>query len=84
MSVEVMHSNVYTNQNMVKSSKQMIGVAPRGTIGQTMMNRQVPKPIQNMSSNTYKIPEATGKQPLKEDELKAMNVARKDTSDLSV
>ena len=52
MSVEVMHNNVYTNQNMVKSSKWMIGVAPRGTTGQITMNRQVPKPIWNMSSNT--------------------------------
>ena len=69
-SVEVMHSNVYTNQNMVKSSKWMTGVAPRGTTEQAMMNRQVPKPIQNMSSNTCKIPEATGKQPSKEGELK--------------
>ena len=48
----------------------MTGVAPRGTTEQAMMNRQVPKPIQNMSSNTCKIPEATGKQPSKEGELK--------------
>ena len=65
MSVEATHSNAYANQKMVKSSKQMIGVAPRGTTGQTMTNRQVPKPIQNTSSNTCKIPETTGKQPLK-------------------
>ena len=32
MSVDVMHNNVYANQNMVKSSKQMIGAAPRGTV----------------------------------------------------
>ena len=70
MSTDAMHSNVYTNQNMVKSSKQMIGAAPRGTAGQIMANRQVPKPIWNMSSNTRKIPEKTGKQPLKEGELK--------------
>ena len=57
MSVEAMHNNAYANQNIVKSSKQMIGVAPRGTIGQMTTNRQVPKPIQNMSSNTHKIPE---------------------------
>ena len=48
----------------------MIGVALRGTTGQTTMNRQVPKPIQKTSSNTHKIPETTGKQPWKEGELK--------------
>ena len=84
MSVEAMHSNVYANQNMVKSSKWMFGVALRGTTGQTTTNRQVPKPIWNTSSNTCKIPEATGKQALKKVNLNAMNVARKDTCDLSV
>ena len=39
MSIEVIHNNVYANQNMVKSSKQMIGVALRGTTGQMTMNR---------------------------------------------
>ena len=77
MSIEVTHNNAYTNQNMVKSSKQMTGVAPRGTTGQTMMNRQVPKPIWNMSSNTHKIPETTGKQPLKEGELKCYECGQK-------
>ena len=61
MSVDVMHNNAYVNQNMVKSSKWMIGAAPKGTAGQMTANRQVPKPIWNMSSNTCKIPEATGK-----------------------
>ena len=70
MSVDMMHNNVYTNQNMVKSSKQMIEAAPRGTAGQMTAYRQVPKPIWNMSSNTHKIPEATGKQPSKEGEFK--------------
>ena len=70
MSVDTMHSNAYVNQNMVKSSKQMIGAGLRGTAGQMMVNRQVPKPIQNMSSNTHKIPEAIGRQPLKEGETK--------------
>ena len=77
MSVEVMHRNVYTNQNMVKLSKWMIGVAPRGTTRQAMMNRQVPKPIRDMSSNTHKIPEATGKQPMKEGELKCYECGQK-------
>ena len=54
MSVEMMHSNAYVNQNMVKPSKQVIGAALRGTARQIMMNRQVPKPIWNMSSNTCK------------------------------
>ena len=66
MSLEAMHSSTYTNHAMVKSSKQMIGAAPKGTVGQTMMNRQSSKPIQNTSSNTCKIPETSGKQPLKE------------------
>ena len=55
----------------------MIGVAPRGTTGQTIMNRQVPKPIQKMSSNTHKIPETTGKQPSKEGELKCYECGQK-------
>ena len=84
MSVDGTHSNAYANQNMVQSSKWMIGAAPRGTAGQTMANRQVPKPIQNTSSNTCKIPEATGKQPWKKVNKNAINVARKDTCNLSV
>ena len=70
MSIKATHNNVYANQSMAKSSKQMIGVALRGTTGQTMTNRQVTQPIQKMSSNTCKIPETTGKQPSKEGELK--------------
>ena len=77
MSVDATHNNAYTNQNMVKSSKQMIGAALRGTAGQMVANRQVPKPIQNMSSNTHKIPEATGKQPSKEGELKCYECGQK-------
>ena len=70
MSSDATHSNAYVYQSMVKSSKQMIGAVPRGTVGQIMMNRQVPKPIWNTSSNTCKIPETSGKQLLKEGELK--------------
>ena len=70
MSIKVMHNNAYANQSVAKSSKQMIGVAPKGTTGQTMTNRQVTQPIRKTSSNTHKIPETTGKQPLKEGELK--------------
>ena len=55
----------------------MIGVVPRGTTGQMMMNKQVPKPIQNTSSNTHKIPETTGKQPSKEGELKCYECDQK-------
>ena len=77
MSVDMMHSNAYANQNMVKPSKQMIGAASRGTARQMIANRQVPKPIWNMSSNTHKIPEATGKQPLKEGELKCYKCGQK-------
>ena len=42
MSVDMMHSNTYVNQNMVKPSKWMIGAALRGTARQMMTNRQVP------------------------------------------
>ena len=77
MSVEVMHNNVYANWNMVKSFKWMIGVAPRGTTGQMTMNKQVPKPIWNTSSNTCKLPETTGKQPSKEGELKCYECGQK-------
>ena len=77
MSIEAMHNNVYANQSMAKSSKQMIGVAPKGTTGQTMTNRQVTQPIQKTSSNTRKIPEMTGKQPLKEGELKCYKCGQK-------
>ena len=70
MPSETTHSSAYATQSMAKSPKQMIGVAPKGTTGQTTTNRPVPKPIQNTSSNTCKIPETTGKQPSKEGELK--------------
>ena len=62
----------------------MIEVALRGTTGHTRMNRQVAQPIWKMSSNTHKIPETTGKQPLKEGELKCYECGQKDTCDLSV
>ena len=39
VSLDVMHSNAYTNHNMVKSSKWMIGAAPRGTAEQMTTNR---------------------------------------------
>ena len=72
-----MHSSAYANQSVAKSFKQMIGVAPRGTTGQTRTNRQVTQPIQKTSSNTHKIPEMTGKQPLKEGELKCYESGQK-------
>ena len=77
MSTDVMHSNAYANQNTVKSSKWMIGAAPRGTAEQTMTYRQIPKPIWNTSSNTHKISETTGKQPSKEGELKSYKCGQK-------
>ena len=77
MSIEATHSNAYANQSMAKSSKQMIGVASRGATGQTTMNRQVTQPIQKVSSDTCKIPETTGKQPLKEGELKCYKCGQK-------
>ena len=54
----------------------MIGAVPKGTVGQTIVNMQLPKPIQNMSSNTHKIPEISGKQPLK-GELKCYKCGEK-------
>ena len=84
MSIKVTHNNVYANQGVAKSSKQMIGVALRGTSGQTMMNRQVTQPIRKTSSNTHKIPETTGKQPSKEGELKCYKCGQKGQCNLSV
>ena len=77
VSADVMHSNAYVNHSMVKSSKQMIGAVPRGTARQAMANRQVPKPIQNTSSNIHKIPETSGKQSSKEGELKCYKYGQK-------
>ena len=62
---------------MTKLAKQMIGAVPKGTDGQTMANKQVSKPIQNMSSNICKIPEISGKQPSKEGELKCYECGQK-------
>ena len=45
MSVETAHSSAHANQNMAKSSKRMIEVPPKGTIGQIRTNRQVAQPI---------------------------------------
>ena len=42
-----------------------------------MTNRQSSKPIQNTSSNPHKIPETSGKQPLKEGELKCYECGQK-------
>ena len=78
MSSEATHNNAYVSHAMVKSSKRMIGAVPKGTVGQMIANRQVPKPIWNMSSNTCKIPEISGKQPLKEGELKCYECSQKD------
>ena len=77
MSLETAHSNMYVNNAMAKSSKLMIGIVLKGTAGQSTTNRHLFKPIQNTSSNTHKIPEATGKQPLKEGELKCYECGQK-------
>ena len=45
MSVETVHGSAHANQNMAKSSKWMIEVAPKGTTGQIRTNRQVAQPI---------------------------------------
>ena len=62
---------------MAKSFKWMIGAVPKGTVRQTIVNRQLSKPIWNMSSNTHKISEISGKQPLKEGELKCYECGQK-------
>ena len=77
MSAETAHGSVHANQSMARSSKQMIKVALKGTTGQIRMNRQVTQPIWKTSSNTHKIPETTGKQPLKEGELKCYECGQK-------
>ena len=77
MSIETMHSSANANQSMAKSSKWMIGVALRGTTGQTRTNRQVTQPIWKTSCNTCKIPEKTGKQPSKEGELNCYECGQK-------
>ena len=77
MSVETAHRSVHANQSVAKSSKRMIEVAPKGTTGQIRTNRQVTQPIRKTSSNTHKIPETTGKQPLKEGELKCYKCGQK-------
>ena len=41
------------------------------------MKRQVAQPIQKTSSNTRKLPETTGKQPLKEGKLKCYKCGQK-------
>ena len=84
MSIEATHNNVYANQSVAKPSKWMIGVALRSTTGQTTMNRQVTQPIWKMSSNTRKLPQMTGKQPLKEGELKCYECGQKGICNLSV
>ena len=77
MSIETAHSSAHANQSMARSSKQMIEVALKGTTGQIRTNRPVAQPIQKMSNNTCKIPETTGKQPLKEGELKCYECGQK-------
>ena len=77
MSLEAMHSNAYVNHTMAKSFKWMIGAVLKGTVRQTIANSQSSKPIQKMSSNTHKIPEISGKQRLKENELKCYECRQK-------
>ena len=77
MSVETAHGSAHANQSVAKASKWMIEVAPKGNTGQIRTNRQVTQPIRKTSSNTGKIPETTGKQPLKEGELKCYECGQK-------
>ena len=68
------------NHAIAKSPKQMIGAVLKGTARQMMINRQSSKPIWNTSINTQKIPETSGKQPLKEGELKCYECGQKGVS----
>ena len=77
MSVETAHRSTYANQSMAKSYKRMIEVALKGTTGQIRTNSQVTQPIWKTSNNTRKIPETTGKQPLKEGKLKCYECGQK-------
>ena len=77
MSVETVHSSAHANQSVTRSSKRMIEVAPKGTTGQIRTNKQVAQPIWKTSSNTRKIPETTGKQPLKEGKVKCYECGQK-------
>ena len=77
MSVETAHRSMHANQSVAKSSKWMIEVAPKGTAGQIRTNRPITQPIWKTSSNTRKIPETTGKQPLKEGKLKCYECGQK-------
>ena len=77
MSVEIAHGSMHANQSVAKSYKWMIDVALKGTTGQIKTNRQVTQPIQKTSSNTCKIPETIGKQPLKEGELRCYECGQK-------
>ena len=77
MSLETAHSSAHANQSVARSSKRMIEVALKGTTGQIRMNRPVAQPIWKMSSNTHLISETTGKQPLKEGELKCYECGQK-------
>ena len=77
MSIETAHGSAHANQSVAKISKWIIEVALKGTTGQIRMNRQVTQPIWQMSSNTRKIPETTGKQPSKEGELKCYECGQK-------
>ena len=77
MSLEAVHSDAYVNNAMAKSSKWMIGIVLKGTVGKMTMNRQISKPIWNMSTNTCKMSEATGKQLSKEGELKCYECGQK-------
>ena len=77
ISVETAHRSAHANQSIARSSKQMIEVAPKGTTGQIRTNRPVAQPIWKTSINTHKIPETTGKQPLKEGKLKCYECGQK-------
>ena len=50
LSVEATHNNAYANQNMVKSSKRMIGVVPRGTTVRATLGRHRHGPAGRLNS----------------------------------
>ena len=52
-------------------------MVPKGTVAQLVVGRPPPKPNRNTHTSTCKLPEATGKQPLKEGELNCYECGQK-------
>ena len=75
MSQEAAHNSMYAAHR--KSSRRMIRPVPKGTVIQPVASRPPPKPNRHTSTSTRRLPEATGKQPSKEGELKCYECGQK-------